>query len=75
MLNCREVSELCSEELDRALGLRERMALRAHLMMCSGCTQLREQMTTMRRLMQAYAQGEAAGRGDDDSPGADSQPR
>lgn len=75
MLNCREVTELCSEELDRALGLRERMALRTHLMMCAGCTQFRAQMATMRRLMQAYAQGEAAGLGDDEPPRGGSPPR
>ena len=75
MLNCREVTELCSEELDRALGLRERMALRTHLMMCTGCTQFRAQMATMRRLMQAYARGEAAGLGDDEAAGEESTPR
>lgn len=58
MLSCREVSELCSQELDRSLTLRERMALRAHLMMCTGCTRMRDQMATMRRLMRAYAQGD-----------------
>lgn len=75
MLNCREVTELCSEELDRALGLRERMALHTHLMMCAGCSQFRAQMATMRRLMRAYSQGEAAGLGDDEPPGGGSPPR
>jgi predicted anti-sigma-YlaC factor YlaD len=75
MLNCREVTELCSDELDRTLGLRERMALRTHLMMCAGCTQFRAQMATMRRLMQAYAQGDTAGLGDDDAKDEGSAPR
>lgn len=60
MLNCREVTELCSQEMDRSLTLGERVALKTHLMMCTGCSRFREQMATMRRLMQAYGQGEGA---------------
>ncbi len=38
MLNCREVTELCSAELERPLRTGEALSLRVHLMMCSGCT-------------------------------------
>ena len=60
MLNCKEVTEVCSQEMERPLVLREKVSLRAHLMMCSGCTNFRRQMKTLRQVMQAYAGGEAA---------------
>ncbi len=57
MMNCREVSELCSQEMDRPLKLAERVGLGAHVMMCSGCANFRSQMRTLRQIAQAYAQG------------------
>ena len=59
MLTCQEVTELCSEEMERSLRLRERMSLRAHLLMCSGCANYRKQMKTLRQVTQAYATGHA----------------
>lgn len=61
MLNCREVTELCSRELEQPLGLRERLALRLHLAMCKGCANFRGQMGVLRQAMQRYAHGEAIG--------------
>lgn len=60
MLNCKEVTELCSQELERPLRLRERVSLGTHLMMCSGCTNFRKQLKTIRQAMQAYADGKAS---------------
>jgi hypothetical protein len=60
MLNCKEVTELCSQEMERALGLRERMSLGAHLMMCSGCSNFRRQMSALREISREYAEGRAA---------------
>lgn len=59
MLNCREVTELCSQEMDRALRLREKVSLGTHLVMCSACTNFRRQMKTLRQVSQAYAEGRA----------------
>lgn len=59
MLNCNEVTRLCSDELERPLHLGERTALHVHLMMCSGCTNYRNQVKTLRQVMQAYADGKA----------------
>ena len=59
MLNCKEVTELCSQEMERSLRLREQVSLGTHLMMCSGCTNFRKQMKTLRQVMQAYAEGKA----------------
>jgi len=59
MLNCKEVTELCSVEMERPLRLREKMALGVHLWMCTGCTNYRQQVKTMREVAQAYAAGRA----------------
>ncbi|OGA98484.1 MAG: hypothetical protein A3E25_16995 [Burkholderiales bacterium RIFCSPHIGHO2_12_FULL_69_20] len=61
MLSCKQVTEVCSAELERPLKLGEQMSLKAHLMMCSGCTNYRRQMKTLRQVMQAYAEGKAIG--------------
>jgi hypothetical protein len=60
MLNCKEVTEVCSAEMDRPLRLGEQVSLRAHLMMCAGCTHYRKQLKTVREVMRAYAEGRAA---------------
>lgn len=59
MLNCKEVTELCSQELDRSLGMGEQVALGAHMMMCSGCRNFRRQMGALRGISRAYADGRA----------------
>lgn len=59
MLNCREVTEVCSQEMERPLGLAEQVSLRTHLMMCTGCSNYRKQLKTLRKVMQAYADGQA----------------
>ncbi len=74
MMNCREATELCSEEMERSLRLGEQMSLGAHLMMCPGCTNFRKQMKALRQVMQAYAEGRAVtaepGEMDNDPPEA-----
>ena len=59
MLNCRQVTEVCSNELERPLGIGEQVSLRTHLMMCTGCSNYRKQLKTLRQVMQAYAEGKA----------------
>lgn len=59
MLNCKEVTRVCSDELERPLKLGEQASLHLHLMMCTGCTNYRRQLRTLRQVMQAYAEGEA----------------
>lgn len=58
MLSCREVTALCSQELDRPLRIGERVALRTHLMMCKGCSRFRDQMGLMRNILRRYGQGD-----------------
>ncbi|WP_313953306.1 zf-HC2 domain-containing protein [Accumulibacter sp.] len=57
MLNCREVTRLLSESQDRTLGLTERMTLKIHLMMCTGCRNFGVQMDTLRQMARAYVKG------------------
>jgi hypothetical protein len=59
MLNCREVTELCSLELEHPLGRGQRISLTTHLMMCSGCNNYRKQMKMLREVSVAYAAGKA----------------
>ncbi len=58
MLNCKEVTYLCSEEMERKLTFRERMALKMHLMMCSGCSNFHDQMGFVRKAMHMYSEGQ-----------------
>jgi len=59
MLNCKEVTEICSLELEQPIALGQRLGLAMHLMMCSGCTNYRQQMHVIRTAMQTYADGNA----------------
>ena len=66
MPNCKGVTQLCSQEMERPLRVRELVSLRAHLMMCSGCTNFRKQMKVLRHVAQAYAEGKAVMSGSDE---------
>ena len=48
MLNCRQATELMSQEQDRSLALSERIGLRLHLWICAGCANYRRQMGVLR---------------------------
>lgn len=49
MMNCKQATQLMSQELDRELRWRERATLRFHVMMCDGCTNFRKQMAFLRQ--------------------------
>jgi len=49
MLSCKEVTRLVSQRQDRALGFGERVALRAHFVLCAGCRNLERQIGFLRR--------------------------
>ena len=68
MLKCVEVTELCSLELERPLRLAEQVSLGAHLMMCTGCSNYRRQMEVLRRVAQAYVEGQAGAEVPDEPP-------
>ncbi|WP_295439049.1 zf-HC2 domain-containing protein [uncultured Thiodictyon sp.] len=58
MMNCRRATRLMSEELDRPLTWRERLALRLHTLMCGGCHQYREQMAFLRKALRSRSGGD-----------------
>lgn len=58
MLNCRDATRLMSEAQERELGMKERMSLKMHVMMCSGCRNFGQQMHTLRQAMRSYANGD-----------------
>lgn len=73
MLNCKDITLLCSDELERPLRLGERTELRMHVLMCAGCRNYRLQTHALHRAMQVYAAGGAppdAGLGEDEVPPA-----
>ncbi|MDE2621651.1 MAG: zf-HC2 domain-containing protein [Betaproteobacteria bacterium] len=55
MLNCRDATQLISENQERSLSLRERLALKLHLMMCSGCQNFKDQIGVIRFIAHRYA--------------------
>jgi hypothetical protein len=57
MLNCREATFLMSAAQDRPLGIRERWALRIHVMACSGCRNASRQFRFLRRAARLYVAG------------------
>ena len=67
MLNCEQVTRLLSEAQERKLTLAERMPLKMHIMMCSGCRNFGAQMGMLRHIARAYAEGgpESADHSDD----------
>lgn len=59
MLNCHQVTRLCSAEQDRALGVGEKLALGLHLLHCKACKNYRRQMKFLHLTAQRYAEGAA----------------
>lgn len=57
MMNCNQATRLLSESQERELTLKERMALKMHLMMCSGCKNFGSNLQFMRKAMRDYASG------------------
>lgn len=55
MISCKKSTELMSQQLDRELSVYETMALRFHLMMCSGCTNFQRNMDFLHRVCKRAA--------------------
>ena len=56
MLTCKEVTELTSESLDGGLPIRQRIALRLHLLTCKFCSRYKRQLVFMRDAIRQYAE-------------------
>ncbi len=49
MMTCKEATHLMSEGQDRQLRLSERILLRIHLALCSGCSRYDQQLHLIRQ--------------------------
>ncbi len=58
MLTCHDVTRLVSESQDRDLSLSEKVSLKVHLWVCTGCKNFSQQIPFLRKAMRAYARGE-----------------
>ena len=68
MLNCKKITELCSQESERDLRFGEKLSLHTHLMMCSGCSNFRTQMGFLRQIARTYADGGAVSPSSEEVP-------
>ena len=59
MLNCKQAAVLMSQGMDKELGMRQKMSLQMHLMMCSGCRNFRAQMEFLRQGCQKLSRKES----------------
>lgn len=58
MLNCKQVSLLVSQSIDRRLSWRERSGVRIHLLFCQMCARFKRQMEFLHAAMQQYTRRE-----------------
>lgn len=58
MMNCLEATRLISESQERPLSVPEKVTLKMHVMMCSGCKNFSLQVPFLGKAMRAYAQWE-----------------
>lgn len=49
MMSCKTATHLLSEQLDRELTKSEAISLKVHLMMCTGCTNFRNNIAFLRK--------------------------
>ncbi len=58
MMNCKQATQLLSESQDREISLKERFALKIHVMLCAGCRNFALQMQLLRGFAYSYSKGE-----------------
>jgi hypothetical protein len=50
MFNCKAVTQIVSESMDRDLPIHHRVLVRMHLLMCKYCARFRRQLLTIREV-------------------------
>jgi hypothetical protein len=55
MFNCKEVTRLVSESLDRKLPIHQRTGIRVHLFMCKFCSRYQQQLMFLRKILSTSA--------------------
>lgn len=56
MLNCKQATELMSQNMDGDIGVMGRLGLRFHLMMCGGCRNFNRQIAFLREGCRKFTQ-------------------
>jgi hypothetical protein len=64
-MNCEKATRLISESQERNLSLTEKINLKMHVMMCTGCKNFSLQVPFLSKAMKAYAKGYDEGRDDE----------
>jgi hypothetical protein len=54
MITCREASQMISEGMDRTLSFGQRVRLALHLMICTGCSRVKQQFAILRQMAASY---------------------
>lgn len=54
MISCQEASQLVSQQIDRPLNLKDRLHLRAHLLICKACPTLHQKFEILHRVGQQF---------------------
>ena len=57
MLSCDQATFLMSQRSERPLGLTERLQVRLHVLMCSGCRLFGRQIVVLNRMATNYNPG------------------
>lgn len=57
MMSCQQATRLMSESRERPLQLKEKMALKTHLLICAGCRNFDTQISFLRQATRAFAKG------------------
>ncbi len=55
MLTCKEVTRIVSDSMDRKLPIRQRMAVKMHLLMCKFCSRYSQQLLFIRKAIHHYS--------------------
>ena len=50
MFNCKAVTQIVSESMDRTLPIHHRMLIRMHLLMCKYCARFKRQLALIREI-------------------------
>ncbi|MBV1919937.1 MAG: zf-HC2 domain-containing protein [Pseudomonadales bacterium] len=58
MLSCHQATRLASDAQERPLSFKEKVSLKIHTIMCSGCRNFESSMNTLRKAMQGFASGD-----------------
>jgi len=73
MMDCKTATALMSQGMDRPLETAERVNLKVHTMMCSGCRNYRNQLQVLRDAARQMAHGMTPA--DDDADDAQAGPQ